>query len=83
MCVDSTNTGNKVAKKICDLLKLNITAGLGWRLAQLDIRPDAKRSDLFFLISNDDIEASTLAYALSVRAEALQLRNLNFSVAGA
>ncbi|MBN1995304.1 MAG: hypothetical protein JW953_21630 [Anaerolineae bacterium] len=67
-------------EKICDLLNLDIKAGLGRRLLETEIRQDVKDPTLFYIHSKEDIsEAFSLAHALSVLAEkVLNLENVHF-----
>jgi hypothetical protein len=69
-----------MTERICDLLNLSISAGLGRRLAAAEIKQDATESNLFHIRSNDSVvEASTLARALSVLAEeVLHLEGVHF-----
>jgi hypothetical protein len=63
-----------MAEKICNLLKLDIKAGLGRRLAKIEVKQDAKDSKLFYIFPKDDVvEALMLAHALSVRAQEILL----------
>lgn len=69
----------EMAEKFCNLLNLDINAGLGRRLAEAEIKPDAENTDLYYILSRENVvEAAALADALSVRAEKLHLRNVRF-----
>ncbi len=58
-----------MAESICNLLNLDLAAGLGRRLAQIKIMQDSQNPNLFYIFSTDDVvEAAALAHALSVRA---------------
>ncbi len=58
-----------MVERICNLLDLSLKAGLGRRLAEADLRQDARDPNLFYILYKDDgVEATSLAYALSVLA---------------
>lgn len=57
------------AKAICELLNLDINAGLGWRLSQAIIEEDLSRDGTYYLATDNVIEAITLAQALNILAE--------------
>lgn len=68
-----------MVETICNLLDLNRNAGLGRRLAEVEIKQDSQNPNLYILSKDDVVEASTLAYALSVLAkEILHLENVHF-----
>jgi hypothetical protein len=65
---------------ICDLLDLNIEAGLGRRLAEAEIKQDPQNPQLFYILSkNDVVETATLAHALSTLAREVRHLQLCFS----
>ena len=72
-----------MAERIYDLLGLNRAAGLGRRLAEVEVKQDDKHPESFLIISADDVvEALSLAYALSVLAgEILHLKDVSFRAA--
>jgi hypothetical protein len=64
---------------VCNLLDLNLTAGLGRRLADADIKQDVQNSNLFYIFPKDDVvEAATLAHALSIQAKEVRHLQLCF-----
>jgi hypothetical protein len=62
------------AQTICELLNLDINAGLGWRLSQATIEEDSSRDGTYYLASDNVIEAITLAQALNILADKVQAR---------
>ncbi len=68
-----------MVENICNLLDLDLKAGLGRRLAEVEIKQDPQNPNLFYILSKNVVEAFTLAYALSVQAkEILHLENVCF-----
>ncbi len=67
-----------IAEKICVLLKLNIKAGLGLRLAEAEVKQDATDPNLFYIRSKDIVDALGLANALSILAEKIMHLNIRF-----
>ncbi|MFQ5578374.1 MAG: hypothetical protein ACE5G8_15435 [Anaerolineae bacterium] len=65
---------------ICQLLKLDPRAGLGWRLAQLSPSTPAARPTHIHLRAADPIEAGQVAHALTVRAAQLGLPHVHVRV---
>lgn len=58
-----------MVESICNLLGLNLAAGLGRRLAEAEIKQDAQNPNLFYILPKDNVvEGTALAHALSVRA---------------
>lgn len=69
-----------MTEQICNLLNLDLTAGLGRRLAQQKITQDSLNPNLFYIIPTTDVvEAATLAYALSVRANTVLQKKVHFT----
>lgn len=69
-----------MTEQICNLLNLNLTAGLGRRLAETEIRQDSQNPNLFYIFPTTDVvEAATLANALSVRANAVLHKKVRFT----
>lgn len=62
------------AKAICELLDLDINAGLGWRLCQATIEEDSARDGTYYLATDNVIEAITLAQALNILADKVQAK---------
>ncbi|MBE7551038.1 MAG: hypothetical protein HS126_08185 [Anaerolineales bacterium] len=68
-----------MAETICKLLNLDINAGLGRRLAEVEVKQDIKNSNLFYILPKQDVvEATALAHALSIQVEKLHLENIRF-----
>lgn len=62
-----------MVEEICDLLRLDRSAGLGWRLQNVTIEPDLLQSQGFTVKTEDIVEALTLAEALNARARTLKV----------
>ncbi|GIK43236.1 MAG: hypothetical protein BroJett011_70690 [Chloroflexota bacterium] len=68
-----------MVEQICNLLNLNVNAGLGRRLAEVEIKQDIKNSNLFYILPKQDVvEATSLAHALSIQVEKLHLEDMRF-----
>jgi hypothetical protein len=67
-----------IVESLCELLDLNINAGLGRRLTEAQIKQDTTDPNLFYIRSQDVAEAFMLAQALSVRAEKILHLNMRF-----
>lgn len=69
-----------MTERICKLLDLDLSAGLGRRLAETEIRQDPQNSNHFYIFPKDDVvEAATLAHALSVRATEVLRMKVHFT----
>jgi hypothetical protein len=62
------------AKAICELLNLDINAGLGWRLSQATIEEDSSRDGTYYLAADNVVETISLAQALNILADKVQAR---------
>lgn len=69
-----------MVEQICNLLNLNVNAGLGRRLIDVEINQDAQNPNLFNLFPKQTmVQMASLAVALSIRAdEILGPGNLSF-----
>jgi hypothetical protein len=65
---------------ICNLLKLNANAGLGWRLCQARIKVGDVRANCYYLVTDDALEAADLANALNAAAGAGSTRFAPYKV---
>ena len=68
-----------MTERVCDLLKLNVSAGLGRRLAAAGVKQDAKDPTVFIILAKADVvEALKLAETLSFLAKEMLHLNMHF-----